>query len=266
MNALRLYLRYVGISVRGQMQYRASFFMMALGHFAITGVEFVAIWGLFARFKTIKGWTLAEFALFYGIVSVAFAVAEGVGRGFDVFPGLVRMGEFDRLLVRPRSTVLQVAAREVQLMRVGRLAQGLVVLFWGVAALDVAWTPAKAVVLIGAVLGGACLFTGLLVLQATLAFWTTESLEVVNCLTYGGVECAQFPLTIYRPWFRRFFTFVVPLACINYFPVHAILGRADPLGTPAAVYWAAPLVGVLFLLVTLKVWRFGVRHYRSTGS
>lgn len=77
---------------------------------------------------------------------------------------------------------------------------------------------------------------------------------------------AQYPLTIYRPWFRRFFTFVIPLACVNYFPALAILGRPDPLGMPVFLQWIAPLIGVGFLVVTLQVWKIGVRHYRSTGS
>jgi ABC-2 type transport system permease protein len=77
---------------------------------------------------------------------------------------------------------------------------------------------------------------------------------------------SQYPLAIYRPWFRRFFTVVIPLACVNYFPGVAILGRPDPLGTPAALQWLAPAAGPLFLLVCLQIWRVGVRHYQSTGS
>jgi ABC-2 type transport system permease protein len=77
---------------------------------------------------------------------------------------------------------------------------------------------------------------------------------------------SQYPMAIYRPWFRRFFTFVIPLACINYFPGVAILGRPDPLGTPIPVLWLSPLAGPLFLLVALQIWRIGVRHYQSTGS
>jgi ABC-2 type transport system permease protein len=46
----------------------------------------------------------------------------------------------------------------------------------------------------------------------------------------------------------------------------AILGRADPLGAPAFVGWIAPLAGPVFLILSLQVWRIGVRHYRSTGS
>jgi ABC-2 type transport system permease protein len=266
LNSLRLYGRYAATSIRGQMQYRASFLMLAFGHFLITGLEFLGMWALFDRFGRLRDWSLPEVALFYGIVSIAFALAEAFARGFDTFPGMVKSGEFDRVLVRPRSTVLQVAGRELQLLRVGRLAQGLVVLLYATAALEVAWSVEKLALLAGAILGGACLFAGLFVLQATMAFWTIESLEIVNTVTYGGVETAQYPLSIYRRWFRSFFTVVIPLACINYFPALAILGKEDPLGYPRILQWGAPAVGVLFLLATFQVWRFGVRHYRSTGS
>jgi len=267
MNALRLYLRYAGISIRSQMQYRASFVMLAMGQFVITGIEVVGIWAMFDRFKTLRGWSLAEVALFYGLVNIAFALAEGIGRGFDLFAGMVRRGDFDRLLLRPRHTVLQVAAGEIQLMRVGRLAQGLIVLLWAAATLDVRWTAARVGLTLFAVIGGACMFYGLFVLQATLAFWTTETLEITNTVTYGGTETGQYPLPIYRKWFRTFFVFVVPLACVTYFPAVAILGRDDPfLHSPAWFRWSAPGVGVLFLLGSLRVWTFGVRHYRSTGS
>ena len=73
-----------------------------------------------------------------------------------------------------------------------------------------------------AIAGGVCLFIGLIILQATSAFWTTESLEVWNAFTYGGVTMSQYPLSIYRPWFRRFFTFVIPLGVRQLLP-----GRGD---------------------------------------
>ena len=78
-----------------------------------------------------------------------------------------------------------------------------------------------------AIAGGVALFVGILVLQATLAFWTVESLEVANVLTYGGVQAAQYPLNIYAAWFRRLLTFGVPLACVAYYPVLAVHGLED---------------------------------------
>ena len=265
-DSARLYCRYVGISIRAQLQYRAATAMLAVGHLLVTGIEFLAIWALFHRFGHLRGWSLPQVALLYGMANSAMALAEGGARGFDTFASQVKAGTFDRLLLRPRSTALQVAGQQLQLLRLGRLLQGLAVLGWAAWSLGLSWSPAQVLLLCGAILGGACLFAGLFVLQGTMAFWTIESLEIVNTLTYGGVETAQYPLAIYATWFRRFFTYVIPLACLNYFPALALTEVHDPLGTPGWVPWVSPLVGVAFLLATLQVWRLGVRHYTSTGS
>ena len=265
-SALHLYSRYIGISIRSQMQYRASFVMLSLGTFFVTAVEFVAILVLFERFGTLQGWRLPEVAFLYGLVNVAFTFADSTTRSFDTFATMVKSGDFDRLLLRPRSTALQLAGQELTIRRVGRLAQGLFILLWAAAALELGWTLPKATLMVGAIAGGACLFAGLIVLQATLAFWTTETLEIMNTVTYGGVETTQYPVTIYRPWFRKFFTYVVPLAGVSYFPSLAVLGRADPLGSSLLFQYLSPLVGVAFLVVSLQAWKIGVRHYRSTGS
>jgi viologen exporter family transport system permease protein len=266
MHALRLYGRYASISLRAQMEYRASFVMQAVGQFLITGVEFIGIVALFGRFREIRGWTLYEVAFLYGLISITFAVADAVARGFDTFGNMVKYGEFDRILLRPRSTVLQLFGQELTLRRIGRFSQGVAVLVFAVGALDVVWSSDRIALLILTVACGMCLFIGLVILQATSAFWTTESLEAWNAFTYGGVSMSQYPLAIYRPPFRRFFTFVIPLACINYFPGVALLGRPDPLGTSVVFQSLAPLAGPLFLLICLQVWKVGVRHYQSTGS
>lgn len=267
MNPLRLYLRYISISLRSQMQYRASFLMQSFSQFLITGSEFLGLAAVFQRFGQIKGWTLPQVGLFYGMISLAFALAEAIPRGFDRFGQLVQSGDFDRVLLRPRSAAFQIVGQEFQLMRIGRFTQGLMVLFWAARVLHINWTLPKIALLLASILGGACLFSGLFVLQATICFWTIDSIEMVNCTTYGGVEAAQFPLTIYRPWFREIFVFLIPLATINYLPAHAILGRPETtLGAPLWTQYASPLVGLAFLALTLQAWRLGVRHYRSTGS
>lgn len=265
-DSLRLYLSYIGVSIRGQMQYRASFVMLTIGHFLMTGIEFFGVWVLFDRFGGLQGWTLPEVALFYGLVNIAFAISDATSRGFDMFHNMVKGGDFDRLLLRPRSTVLQLAGYEFTLRRIGRLTQGILVLVWASTSLQIDWTVARLGLVAFTIFGGACLFYGLIVLQATLAFWTTETIEIVNAVTYGGVATAQYPLVIYTEWFRRLFTYVIPLACVSYYPVLAILGREDALGSTTLFQWLSPGVGILFLILSLGVWRFGVKHYSSTGS
>lgn len=266
MNGVRLYLRFAGVSLRSQLQYRASVAMQAAGIFLVTGIEFVAMWALFDRFGQVRGWRLPEVALCYGMISIAWAVCDALGRGFDIFATLVKDGEMDRLLLRPRSTVLQLLGYELTLRRAGRLAQGALVLGYAIAAADMAWTAPKVLLLVGAMAGAVCVLLGILILQATSAFWTTESLEVWNAFTYGGVAMGQYPLSIYRGWFRGLFLYVIPLGAVIYLPAVAILGKEDPIGSPAVMQWLAPLAGPAFLAVAIALWRVGVRHYRSTGS
>jgi len=250
-------------SVRSQMQYRTSFILWSVGNFSAVAVELVGLWALFARFGNLPGWTLAQVAVLYGIVNMAFALAEAAGRGFDQFAPLVRSGEFDRFLLRPQPTALLLAGQIFELSRVGRLLAGACALMWGASHAGVHWDGIKVATLLGAVFGGALIFYGVLVLQATLCFFTVESLEIVNALTYGGIMAAQLPLTIYPSWIRLLFTVVVPLACMNYLPAAVLFDQ------PEAVLWkalSAPVVGVIFLATALQAWRFGERAYCSTGS
>jgi len=257
---MRLAIRLLAASLRSQLQYRASFLMQAAASFAITGVEFLGVWALFSRFGSLPGWTLAEVAMFYGLVNTAFALTDLFSRGFDVFADTLRAGDFDRVLLRPRPAALLIASQEFRLRPLGRLAQGAAILAW--ASASVAWTPERAALAASALAGSFCLFYALFVFQATLAFWTTDSLEVMNSLTYGGVYAGGYPMDIYPPWFRRAFTFVVPLACVNGFPVLAVLGRP----VAPALAWLSPLAGPAFLLLALAAWRVGVKRYASTGT
>ena len=267
MNGFALYGRYVATSVRAQAQYPAATLMLTAGHCAATAIEILGLYALFDRFGPVGGWSFGEAAVFYALVNIMFSIADLLSRGFDVFgTDFVRTGAFDRVLLRPRTAALQLMGYEVRLSRLGRLLQGLVVLIISTNLVPITWDAAAVATAMWAVAGGVALFIGILIFQATLAFWTVESLEIVNVLTYGGVQAAQYPLNIYAAWFRRALTFGVPLACVAYYPVLAILQRSDPLGAPDWLLPVAPLAGFVFLAVSLLAWRAGVARYASTGS
>ena len=266
-NSIQLYFKYAGLSVRAQMQYRASFILMSIGTFVATGVEILGVWALFDRFGSLGVWTFGQIAVFCGTVNVAFAITDFLSRGFDIFgTRFVRTGDFDRVLLRPRTTVMQIAGYEFPLHRIGRFSQGLLVFVIGLTVVDVTWSFLSVVMLFSTFVGMIFFFYAILILQATLSFWTTESLEVMNTLTYGGIETAQYPFAIYKEDFRKFFTYVIPLGCVSYFPIVGALGIEDPLGSSTLFQMSAPLAGILFFGLALCFWAIGIRNYASTGS
>ena len=266
-NSLVMFGHLVLVAARSQLQYRAAFLVATFGQVLTAGVELIGVWVLFARFGRLPGWSFEQVALFYGLANSAFAVADAFGNGFETLGSTqIRTGEFDRMLLRPRSLVLQIAARDFALRKVGRLAIGFAVLGWALLQLRLDWDLARAALLAFAWLSAACLFSAIIVLHGTLSFWTVDSLELMHVLSYGGVQTVQYPLTVYARWFRRVFTWVVPFACACYFPLVAVLGVDDPLGSPRWFQALSPLAGPLFLVLALACFRLGVRRYTSTGS
>ncbi len=245
------------------MQYRTSFWLLTIGQFLVPLSLFAGLYFLFERFGQIKGWDFYEVALCFAVIHMAFAISECFARGFDAFSSLVHNGDFDRVLVRPRSTIVQVLGSKFEFTRFGRLLQSVLVLVWALNNLAIEWSVIKAITLCLMIISGVSIFAGLFILAATLCFWTIQGLEVVNIFTDGGREMAQYPLNIYQKWVTRFFTFVIPFGTVNYLPLMYILGKSE--GNDL-LYMLTPVAGIVFLLPCLLVWHIGVRHYRSTGS
>lgn len=258
---MRLYFQYIKMQLRSSMQYKLSFFMSVVGQAFNTLFGFLGIVFLFQRFGEVKGYTLGEVAMCYAVINMAFALTECYARGFDMFSQLIVSGDFDRLLVRPRSLILQVFGTRFELSRIGRLIEALVMLCLAAAWLDTAWNLPRMLTVISMVLGGAGIFTGIFFLGAALCFITVQGLEVVNIFTDGGREVASYPITIFGKWAARFFTFIIPFGCVNYLPLLYIAGR-----TQNWMSMFLPLIGILYALPCAFVWLRGVRRYISTGS
>ena len=208
-----------------------------------------------------KGYTYEEVILCFGIMLLEFSIAEMVVRGFDQFSSMVKMGEFDRVLVRPRSSVLQVLGSKFELSRLGKILQGVVVFVYAIRAADVSWNGWKIATVIFMIVGGVSLFSGLFMIYAALCFFTLEGLEFMNVFTDGGREFGRYPIGIYGKRILQFCTFVVPYALVQFYPAMYVMGREDGTG-----YVFLPLLACLFLLPCYVLWRVGVRHYQSAGS
>ena len=263
---LHLYLRLMGAHVRAQMQYKLSFVADVLSTLLGMLLEFASVWVLFTHIAALGGWSFPEVAFLYGTAELSLSLAQMLTSGFDYLPEAVRWGQFDSVLIRPRGLFFQVLASRLSMRRFGRALQGVFVLALALSWLDPSWDFGRWLFLGWTVLGGTLLFAGLFVVGATSSFWTVESLEVFNILTYGGSTLISYPLSIYSEWLRNVFLFVVPLGFANFYPALFLLGKDDPFGLPDFMpFLSVPLCALVFLL-SLWFWRFGVRHYQSTGN
>ena len=264
--AARVYRRMVGARIRGDLQYRLSFAMFAAGQFMVSVIDILVVLVIFEQVPALGGWTVEEVVFLTATSAVAFGLADVFVSEVEFLPIRIREGTFDKLLLRPAGSLLQLCADEFALRRVGKLAQSLIVLAIALVWVDVDWTAGRILMMPVMLISGFVIFGGVWVTFATFTFWSTEGREVINAFTYGGNYLSQYPLGIYAAWLRRVFAIAVPLAFVNYFPALYVLDKEDALNAPDFLRFVSPLVAIASVLVARLAWRTGIRHYRSTGS
>lgn len=257
---MKLYLRFLAMHLKSRMAYKGSFFFYLFGQFLSAFASFAALYFLLDRFGDVRGYTLSDCLLCASVMWMAFSLAECFFRGFDMFPGIVRRGEFDRILVRPRGLMFQVLCQQVEFARLGKLLQASLMLCIAIPMSQVEWTAQRILCLASMILGGWAVFSGLFMLYAALSFFTMEGLECLNCFTYGAREHGMYPLDVYGEKLLKFCTYVIPYALFQYYPLQYLIGRGS------AACALLPFASALFVLPCWALWRFGVKRYQSSGS
>ncbi|MGF7145517.1 ABC-2 type transport system permease protein [Anaerotaenia torta] len=258
---MSLYLKFFLIHLKSEMQYKASFLFLTAGNFLMQFSTFLGVYFMFYLFHDVDGFTYPQVLLCFAVVIMAFSFAEMFGSGFERLSRMLANGEFDRALVRPRNITFQILVSRMSFFRIGATAQSAIVLFWAVPNSGVVWTWDKILTLSLMIICGSIIFSALFLIQATFAFFTTEGLEFMNILTYGGRDHGRYPYSIYGQEVLRFLTFVIPLALFQYYPLLYLLDMEQ-----SVFYMMTPLLGLLFLIPGYIFFRFGLRRYKSTGS
>lgn len=257
---LKLYGRYFSMHLKSCMQYKASFLMICIGQFLVSFNVFLGMFFMFQRFHKVDHFSYEDALLCFSIFLMAFSLAECFFRGFDNFSSIIRNGEFDRIMVRPRNEIFQVLGSRIEFTRIGRLVQAIVILAYALIKRPIDWDLSKVLTVVGMILGGAVVFAGLFMIYAALCFFTLEGLEFMNIFTDGSREFGKYPLSIYGKRILQLCTFIIPYTLVQFYPLLYLLNKGK--------WWYSllPLVSCLFMIPCLVLWKIGIRHYQSSGS
>ncbi len=256
-----LYFNYILLNLKSQMQYRLSFFLTTLGQFITAFTFFFGLYFIFSKVNAVDNFTYQQVLICFAVVMTAFSLGELFGGGLAVFPRLLGNGEFDRALVRPRNIILQILLPNMDFTRVGLLIQAVIVLCYAIPISGIAWTLDKIITLSLMITCGGALFFGLFLLKAACSFFTVESLDFMNILTYGARQFGRYPFSVYGSGVLKLLTFVIPLALFQYYPLLYLLDREKNI-----LFMFFPVISLLFLIPCFAFFRFGQSRYKSIGS
>ena len=258
---MRLYIKYLKMHLKSALQYKKSFILSLLSQIFVFFTYYFIIIALFSKFSNIKGFTVYEVLLTFSVIQLGYSLCESFLRGLDQFDDLIINGEYDRILLKPRSELLQVLGYRIEYSRLMKTIQAIIMLVISLINLNVTWNIYKIITLILMVSSSILIFASILLLMSSYCFITVQGLEVRNLFLDGGKELAQYPIGIFKKGFAFIFTFVIPFAFVNYYPLLYILDR-----TNKGIYIFSPLMVLPFVIISYMSFKLLSKKYISTGS
>lgn len=258
---MKCYMRALSLNLKSELEYRTSFIFSFISQIVIFFSYYFVILSLFSRFNNIKGFTLYEVLLCFSIIQFGYSFNEVFARGLDKFDDLIIQGGFDRLLLRPKSIIIQVLYNESDFVKTSRLFHAIIILVVALTHLNIEWSIMKVICLILMMVSATIIFFSIFLLAASYCFITVQGLEVRNVFTDGGKHMAQYPIGIFSKGFIYFFTFIIPYAFVNYYPLLYVLGKSNNI-----LYAFSPLLLFIYVIPCIIVFYLGVRRYSSVGS
>lgn len=258
---VKLYISNMILQLKSQLEYKVSFILTFLSQVGVFFTYYFLIIALFDKFNSIKGFTLYEVLLCFSIINFGFSFNETFFKGIDKFEKYIINGSLDRLLLRPRNVLFQVMYSEMDFIKISRIIQSLIIFFISISKLDIELNIINILLIIMMFLSSIILFFGIFLLMASYCFITVHGLEVKNVLTDGGKHTAQYPIGIFKKGIIFIFSFIIPYASVNYYPLLYLLNKTDNI-----LYIFSPLLVFIYLIPCLYSFKIGLRHYSSTGS
>ena len=258
---MKLYFKALGMHLKAELEYRVNFILSFLSQILVFFTYYFVVIALFTKFDNIKGFTMYEVLLCFAVIQFGFSFNEVFARGIDRFDNLIIKGDFDRLLLRPKSIILQVLCSDSDFVKSSRLIQSIIVLVIALLNLNISWNIFRVITLIFMLVSACIIFFGIFLLAASYCFYTVQGLEVRNVFTDGGKHMAQYPIGVFQKGFVLFFTFIIPYAFVNYYPLLYFLGKNNN-----TLYGISPLLVFIYLIPCIMMFHRGMKRYTSVGS
>lgn len=252
-------------SIRGEMQYRASFIMSLLFGFLFQSIGFIFVAVVLTQFDAVVGWGLWEVGLLYGIRLTAHGLWTISMNQLFRFDRMVQEGTWDRYLIRPLPLWSQLMFTQFRIPPLGDFFSGVVVLVASLWRVDIDWSPSFLLFLPLAIVGGAMIDGAFQLGGAAFAFRFMDTLPLRIVFDDLQGRFASYPMTIFDRPMQVFLTWFVPMAFMAWIPATVLLGRTAELPFPGWVAWLSPVIGLTLMTLAALLFRRESRFYQSAG-
>jgi viologen exporter family transport system permease protein len=234
------------VALRGAFVMQALF--MALNNFTF----FVFWWALMGHVTTLRGWSLGDIQVLFGIVAAAVGLTVALAGGVRHLGRFIDDGNLDTLLTQPKSVLVYAIGLRSQPAGFGDLLSGVVFIAW---SRQVSWPQIPLV--IAAIVASAIVFAACGIVFFSLVFWLGKVESVATQLWDLLITFSLYPEPLFGGTLRLLLFTVLPAGFVGYLP-------ARILHEPSPVNVAILLTGAIaYLCLAVLIFDRGLRRYAS---
>lgn len=260
MRYIQIFLQMTSANIRGMMTYKVDFLVSFFaGLFSQTAcLIFLGI--LFGNIPSVAGWSGYEVAILHGYILVSEGVLTLFFQGTNGLWRQVKIGTFDRYMIRPLPVPLQIYSYQTNLAGAGTAATGLAVILYSMFHIEMVVSPWNVALFIPGLLLGSMIRVNINFAASCLCVITEGGIGE-NDAIYKLQELAKYPVEIYPRMFRLILVSLLPFSAISYIPTAVYLNRI-----PSAYWLMLPAASGLILLIRKWLFQMALDRYDGAGS
>ncbi|NJD02200.1 MAG: ABC transporter permease [Ruminiclostridium sp.] len=264
---LEMYLSFIKVRFQELFQDRISFILSTIVMEASYGADFLLIWLIVYKFRTIGVWGPYEIMFLFALNLMSYSVA-----GFFLFhpttrlSSMVRTGRFDEVLTKPLNAFTYLMFRDFNPGYISHIALNIALMIFCIIKLGLSVTLVNVLFLILTIISGALIQGAGFIFTSVPSFWMVQNNFLMETIMYDLKYFIRYPISIYNKFIQIILTFIIPYAFINFYPAQFFLKKNDFLIFHPVFQFLSPVVGILLILGAYRFWLFGISKYESTGS
>jgi ABC-2 type transport system permease protein len=256
-----LFADYLSQYFKTRLAYRVDFLGELVSNLIFELINLVFIIVVFQHVPFLNEWTRDEIIFIYGFFLVPYALFTMFFGFWDFNERYIIRGEMDRILTRPLHNLAQVCLESIAPDRIFGVISGLIIMGYAAVRLDLSFTWYDPILFVVLVLSSVLIYAGVYTAIAAVSFFS-DSRTGIAPMIWNIQQYGRYPVDVYNKTIRFILTWVLPFAFVGVYPAAYFL-RKEVWYSYAML---TPLMGLIFFLIGLSVWNWGVRKYRGAGS
>ena len=258
---IKLYFLMFSASIKSLAQYRVDFIVGMISQIFYELIELIFIFIIFRNTTTINGWNFYEVLLLCGLLNISLGYVDlFFDEMYEVGPHYIKDGTFDLILLRPIHPIISIMSKSQSATSFGYIVIGMIMSVFSLIKLNIIISFQTILFILFITLIGGIVIGAIITILCVSSFWVMDSNEIMWS-AFTMYRFSEYPLSVYNNFIKFLLIFIFPFAFVSFFPASYLLNRDYGL-----LSFIAPFIAIIFWIIAIKLWNWGLKHYKSSGT